>query len=170
MYTPPTADEVANHIRYKMTVRELRQDVGIRMLNLLDDGRPADYQALYEEATRVDLPAVVYHSTSAANRVSILRAGLTAQLPSENRHWANMVFAVAAQPRGVYVAPTPDTDGLWRHDSTIGWDVWAVNTASISNWQHDHLNEDAWVVLGDIPAAALTLHASYDANRKATTA
>ena len=169
MLEPPTADDVARHIRFKMTAGELKEPVGIRMLNLLDDGRPADYQALYAEATRTDLPDVVYHSSPTTNRDSILRNGLTLQLPSENRGWAGASLAVASQPRGVYVGPTPDQDGLWRHDHTAGWDVWAVTTAGLGPWRHDTLNEDAWVLLEPVPTTALTLHATFDSNRKQTT-
>jgi hypothetical protein len=144
------ADDVRHHIEFKMSVRELKSDVGQRMLAALEGGAKPDYRTLHEAALFFDPPAVCFHTASADDRESILANGL---LPGDERNW-NEYQRVASQPKGVYLAAEPDLRGLWSHWPK--WDVWAVDMSGL-DWQHDRLNPGCWVVLGPVPVANLTL-------------
>ena len=145
-----TVDSVTAHIRYKMLARELKDEIGNRMLDLLAAGAAPDYMALWTAVVLIDPPALVYHTAPRTARDSIMKDGLRSALPSSGTRGVGAV----GQPRGVYVGGTPDVQGIWSTESA--WDVWEVRSADLP-WAHDRLNTGCWMITSDVPVTALCL-------------
>lgn len=150
MTNTQVAAEVASHIHFKVSSRELSSEVGARMLAALDQGSEPDYGKLLDEALFQPISPIVYHTASTRARQSIGQFGLRMAKPAAGR-FGHMA---AGQPAGVYVAATPDIEGRWTPEPT--WDIWAIDTIGLA-WTHDRLNPGNWVLLNDVQAFAATL-------------
>ena len=157
-----TEEDVRRHIHFKLEARDLREDVGGRMLGALDDGAEPDYQVLLRRATFLDPPPILYHTAPVFKRGEILRDGLTVSQPGEGGPWAPQkalcLILQRAQPPGVYVGPSPDVVGIWAHWAT--WDVWEVTLGTMV-WRHDELNPGCWSLVNDVAVDALRLQGTY---------
>jgi hypothetical protein len=154
-------EEVRRHIGFKLQSRELKAEVGQRMLALLDEGSAPDYQELLRAAMFCDPPALVYHTAPSDRRNSILKDGLMVRQPGHAGNWkaASTSMIVSTQPAGVYVAASPDERGIWSHWQS--WDVWEIKLEGLT-WSHDELNPGCWCLLDGAPASALRLHGTFN--------
>lgn len=143
-------EAVERHIRYKASVRELRQEVADGMLAALEGGADPDYRTLYLAVVRKPMPEVAYHTSPREFRDTIKAEGLKKALPSDGPWNIN----AHGQPRAVYVGPEPDLIGKWA--TTDEWDVWEVHTGG-TEWIHDPINEGCWAILEDIPPHRVVL-------------
>jgi hypothetical protein len=149
MPSEQTREDVTRHIEFKTMMRELDAAVAERMLAALAAGAEPDYAKLQHAATFIDPPRYCFHTADRAMRDAIATEGLRPGNGTQN--WGDKA---AGQPTGVYVAPQPDTHGMWSHAPEF--DVWQVDVEGL-NFQHDRLNPGCFI-LPAVPADRLSLY------------
>ncbi|MFI9629266.1 hypothetical protein [Streptomyces sp. NPDC052042] len=152
------AERTRDHIRFKVSCRELDPVVAEQMLRLSEQDPGLDYRVLFQSAIRRDLSDTVFHVSPRSNRGSILAVGLDIRDPRLGRY---VRFVPPSQQAAVYVSDLDEAlAGRYAHGDASRNDIWQIDgLASLAPlWEQDQLNPTCWAVLAPIPPRLLTLH------------
>lgn len=163
------AQRTQDHIRFKVSCRELDPAIGEEMLRLSAEEPELDYRLLFQRAIYRALPDTAFHVSPQANRSSILATGLERRDP---RHGRYALYVPPSQPAAVYLSTLDEAlTGRYSHDYLEGNDIWRIDGlhAFAPEWVQDQLNPTCWAVLTSIPPHLLTLQvASTDSPERKT--
>lgn len=154
------AQRTRDHIRFKVSCRELDPAIGEEMLRLSAEEPELDYRVLFQRAIYRALPDTAFHVSPMKNRASILTHGLEQRDPHAGPY---AYWVPPSQPAAVYVSDLEEAlTGRFSHGDVGENDIWRIDGlhAFDPEWVQDQLNPTCWAVLTSIPTHLVTLYSS----------